>query len=262
VTRVRDHAIELYKHRSLIESLVWREVRARYRGSVFGFLWSLFNPLLLLIVYWFVFGTVLRAEIPNYAVFLLAGLLPWQWLATSLSNGTTAISGAASLITRICLPPQVFPAVAVLSNLVNFVLALPVAFVAAACSGISPSPALACLPLLIAIQALFVYGLTLLVATVTVRFRDVQFLVQNLIVLWFFLTPIAYDIALVPARYQRVVAYLNPGVSIIVPYQRAIHGRTAPPTGGLVLGLAWAVVVTVAAVRVYERARYDLVEEL
>ena len=87
MTTVRDHALELYKHRVLIECLVWREVRARYRGSVFGFLWSLLNPLLLLVVYRFVFAIVMRAEIPNYVVFLFVGLLPWQWLATSLSNG-------------------------------------------------------------------------------------------------------------------------------------------------------------------------------
>jgi lipopolysaccharide transport system permease protein len=262
VTIVRDHLLELYTYRVLIESLVRREVRARYRGSVFGFLWSLINPLLLLIVYRFVFAVVMRTDMPNYVIFLFAGLLPWQWLATSLSNGTTAISGSANLITRVCLPPHVLPVVVVLSNLVNFVLALPVVFIAAAYYGIWPSPALGVLPILIAIEVLFTYGLTLLVATFTVRYRDVQFLVQNLVMLWFFMTPIAYDIALVPERYRSFLVYLNPAMAIIVPYQYAIYGRAVPPAAMLGLGLAWALAVAVAAIHLYERARYDLAEEV
>lgn len=262
MTIVRDHAIELYRSRALIESLVRREVRARYRGSALGFLWSLLNPLLLLVVYHFVFATVLRTEIPHYAVFLLAGLLPWQWLATALANGATAMTGAAGLITRACLPPHVFPAVVVLANLVNFLLALPVAVVAAAYAGVRPGPALAAVPLLVAVQCLFVYGLTLLVATLNVRFRDVQFLVPTLVMVWFFATPIVYGIGLVPAPYRAVLAYLNPGMSIVVPYQALIHGGALPAAATLLLGLAWAVAVAVAAVVVYERLRFDIVEDL
>src|SRR5438105_12169436 len=127
---------------------MWREVMARYRRSILGFFWTLLNPLLLLVVYRLVFTRLTHAvDIHDYAVFVFIGILPWLWLTSSVTNGCTSISQGGSLITRVCMPPQVLPAVAVLANLVNFVLALPLAVLAAAAYGVYPSPYAVLLPL-------------------------------------------------------------------------------------------------------------------
>ncbi|HJQ98891.1 MAG TPA: ABC transporter permease, partial [Candidatus Polarisedimenticolaceae bacterium] len=224
----RTHLEELYRYRVLVDSLSRREVRARYRGSVLGYLWTLLNPLLLLVVYVLVFTRFTRAvTIENYALFLLAGILPWQWLSTSITNGTTSILHGGGLITRVCMPPQILPAVVVLSNLAHFLLALPVLLAAAAAAGLWPTPAIALLPIAIANELVFLYGVSLIVATLTVRFRDVQFLVQNLLMVWFFLTPVAYPLDMVPERYRALVE-ANPATALVRPFQEILFEGRAP----------------------------------
>jgi len=262
LTHLKDHFAELVRYRALIESLVWREVRARYRGSMLGFLWTLLNPLLLLLVYSLVFTKVTRAvDIPNYAVFFFVGILPWLWLSTSVSAGSVAISQGGNLITRVCMPPQVLPAVTVLSNLVNLLLALPVALLAAAWFEVYPTWALIALPIVLLNQLAFCYGVALLLSTLTVRFRDVQFLVQNLITFWFFLTPIAYPYHAVPGQF-RILIMANPATAIILPYQQTIYYRIFPSPVYLALGAGWSAVLLLLALVVFEASRDTLAEEI
>ncbi len=259
---LRSHFGELYRYRVLVDALVRREVKARYRGSVLGYLWTLLNPLLLLVVYLLVFTRFTRAvALPNYALFLFAGILPWQWMATSITNGTTSIAYGGALITRVCIPPQVLPLVAVLSNLVNFLLALPLAVAAAAVAGLGPGAALAVLPLAILNELVFLYGVSLIAATLTVRFRDVQFLVQNLLLVWFFLTPVAYPLDLVPDRY-RVFVSANPATALMRPFQQILFDGRVPDVRHLALGAAWALAAVLAAVILFETMRDRLVEEI
>ena len=262
LTHLKSHFAELIRYRALIESLVWREVRARYRGSMLGFFWTLLNPLLLLLVYSLVFTKVTRAvDIPNYAVFLFVGILPWLWLSASISAGSVSISQGGNLITRVCMPPQVLPAVTVLSNLVNLLLALPVALLAAAWFEVYPTGALVALPIVLLNQLAFCYGVALLLATLTVRFRDVQFLVQNLITFWFFLTPIAYPFHAVPEQVRGLIM-ANPATSIILPYQQMVYYCVFPTPVYLALGAGWSAVLLSLALVVFEARRDTLAEEI
>ena len=121
---------ELFRCRGLIETLVARELKARYRGSVLGFFWSFVNPLLLLLVYSFVFSVVLPGfrggDLEPYALFLFCGLLPWTWFSSALLESSNALIMNGNLIKKVLFPAEVLPIVAVLSNLVHFFLALPV----------------------------------------------------------------------------------------------------------------------------------------
>jgi ABC-type polysaccharide/polyol phosphate export permease len=257
-----EHFRELFRHRALIECLVRREVKARYHGSALGYLWTLLNPLLLLVVYRLVFTRFTRAvTLPHYEVFLFVGILPWLWLSTGLSNGTVSIAQGGSLVTRVCIPPQVLPAVAVLSNLVNFLFALPVAILAAAAAGILPGAPAVLLPLALMIELVFLYGLTLLAAALTVRFRDVQFLVQNLLMVWFFVTPIAYPLALIPEPYRPFVL-ANPATAILRPFQQILYEGRWPDASALAIGSGWAVAVLALGVAVFEAMRGSLAEEI
>lgn len=257
-----EHFRELYRYRVLIESLVWREVKARYRGSLLGYFWTLLNPLLLLMVYRLVFSKYTQGVVmPDYAVFLFVGLLPWLWLSTSITTGVTSISSGGALITRVCLPPQVLPAVAVLSNLVNLVLALPIALGAATYYGHYPAPALVALPLVMLLELVFIYGMVLVLSALTVRFRDVAQLVQNLVMVWFFLTPIVYPLDKIQPQY-RTIAMLNPATSLLRPFQEILYARTFPSPHFLGLAALWAIALVPAAIYVFESMRDEFAEQI
>ena len=121
---------QLLRYRGLIQSLVARELKARYRGSVLGFFWSFINPLLLLSIYTFVFRFVLPgthpAEIEPYALFMFCGILPWTWFSSSLSESANVLIGHGNLIKKVLFPAEILPIVTVLSNMVHFFLGLPI----------------------------------------------------------------------------------------------------------------------------------------
>ncbi len=259
---VIEHVRELWRYRTLIGSLVRRDVAMRYRGSVLGYLWTMLNPLLLLAVYNVVFSQIMRAvSLPHYAVFLFVGLLPWLWLSGSLNNGALSIANGGSLITRVYIPPQVLPAVVVASNFAHFLFALPVAVVGAALAGLTPAAAILALPIAIPAVMVFLYGLSLLVATLAVPYRDVQFLVGNLVMMWFFLTPIVYPLASIPVTWRPLVA-ANPATALIHPFQSILYERRFPDPAELGIGALWAVAAMVLGVVVFERLRGRLAEEI
>ncbi len=259
---VLEHFRELYRHRVLIESLVWRDVKARYRGSVLGYFWTILNPLLLLLVYQLVFTEYTRAvDLPRYTVFLFVGILPWLWLSGSISTGTNSIVAGGNLITRVCIPPQVLPAVTVLSTLVNFLLALPVAIALAAAFGIFPAAALVLLPVVIVLELLFLYAIALALASLTVRFRDVGFLVQSLLAIWFILTPIAYPIVSVPERYRAFVL-ANPATPLLLAFQDLVFFRRVPSLAYLALAAAWTLVLLAVGIRIFESLRDTFAEDI
>lgn len=201
---------DLVRHRSLVLALLVRELKVRYRGSILGFVWTFLNPLLLMAVYALVFRYYMRIAVPNYALFLLAGLLPWTWFASSLADGTNAIVGGSSLVTKSLFPTEILPAVVVLSNMVNFALSIPLLAFAGWAYGVSFSPlAWLCLVPVMALQCVFTLGLVLSLSALNVHYRDVQHVVANLLLLWFFLTPIVYPASQVPDRLHPVL-WMNP----------------------------------------------------
>jgi len=215
---IRQHIQELIRYRSLVNSLVVRELKARYRGSVLGFLWTFLNPLLQLAVYALVFNFYLRIRIEHYAGFMFVGLLPWNWFSSSLLEGTSSITSGGSLVTKVIFPSQVLPVVKILSNLLNYLLSLPILFGLLWAMGVYQGWPLLWLPLIIVLHLLFIEGLVLLLATINVFFRDVQHILANLLMLGFFLTPIFYDLSKVPPPFNRWILF-SPLAQITLAYQ-------------------------------------------
>ena len=173
-TPARKSAIaELLQYRELVALLVVRELKVRYKRSVLGLLWTMLNPLLLMVVYTVVFATIMRAPQRNFAIFLLSGLLPWLFFSTSVLQGLNSILTNQELIRKVRLPQAVFPLSVVGSNLVNFSLSLAPLLLLMAVLGQPFTPALLFIPVAIFILAVFTSGVTLLFATFTVFFRDV-----------------------------------------------------------------------------------------
>jgi len=251
----------LVHHRTLIMTLVLRELRARYRGSFLGFLWSFLNPLLLMVVYVLVFSVYLRVPESNYAVFLFAGLLPWLWFSSSLGHATGVIVGGGALVKRVLFPAEVLPLVSVLSNMINFLLSLPLLFLFLVLFGIPLTPWAASLPLLLTLQFLLTAGLALPLAALNVHLRDVEQILGNLLVLWFFLSPVLYPVSAVPASF-RPLYFLNPLAGLIQSYRDILfYGR--PPEWSQLTFVAIVAIGTLwAGLKVFDRLRDTLAEEV
>jgi lipopolysaccharide transport system permease protein len=258
---------QLFRYRALISSLVARELKARYRGSVLGFFWSFVNPLLLLVIYTVVFTVVLPGvhppELEPYAVFMFCGILPWTWFSSSLLESSNVLVAGGNLIKKVLFPAEVLPIVTVLAGLVHFCLGLPIlaAFLIYYRVPVTPTDLL-WLPLIVAIQLVFTVGLALLVSALTVHFRDVRDLLANLLTLWFFATPIIYPITQAPERVRRLLN-LNPFTHLVIAYQEVLFksGPFMQSKRLLAVGAA-SLVVLLFGYFVFDRLRDTLAEEV
>jgi ABC-type polysaccharide/polyol phosphate export permease len=231
-----DGLRDLLRHRALIGVLVSRELKARYRGSVLGFFWSLLNPLLLLAVYTVVFQLIFPARSPStspYALFLFCGLLPWNWLSASLTDASASLVVHGPLLKKVLFPAEVLPTVAVLAQGVHFLLALPVlglglALGAAGVFGpaVPLTSALLQVPLLIVLQGLFLLGAGYFLAGLAVHFRDVKDLLGTGLTLWFFGTPILYALPDISSPGLRGLLAWNPAAPLFAAWHDALfYGR-------------------------------------
>jgi len=202
----------------LLLLLTARDVKLRYEGTVLGLLWTLAKPLLQALVFSFALGTVLRVKFGEdvpYVLFLLAALFPWTWFQASIQSSAASFSNNAALLKKVYFPRFVLPLSAVTSQLLHFALSIPILVLLLAVAGYYPRPTwLIGLPLLTAIQLLMLAGAVLLVASFNVFLRDLEHLVEVLMTLWFYLTPILYPLSLVKDRLGPVI-YLNPMAPLI-----------------------------------------------
>jgi lipopolysaccharide transport system permease protein len=231
---VLDNLRQLPRYRGLIQSLVARELKARYRGSVLGFFWSFFNPLLLLLVYTFVFAYVMPPPrgINNFALFLFCGLLPWTWFSTSLLESSNVLITGGNLIKKVMFPAEILPIVTVLANLVHFLLGLPIliAFLIYFDAPIEPAE-LPWFPIAVLVQLLLTLGFALILSALTVHFRDIKDILGNLMTLWFFSTPIIYAWFHAPEKI-RPFLNLNPFTHLAITYQQILFFPADPAAAG------------------------------
>jgi ABC-type polysaccharide/polyol phosphate export permease len=243
---VFSNLANLIRYRGLIQSLVARELKARYRGSVLGFVWSFINPLLLLTIYSFVFSVVLpdlhSKETEPYALFMFCGILPWTWFSASLSEAAGSLISGGNLIKKVLFPAEVLPLVSVLANMAHFILGLPILAAFLFYYQRPPDAAgLLWFPVVMLVQLVFTCALALILSALAVHFRDIRDILSNLLTLWFFSTPIIYWIKEAPGLGKRVLDF-NPMTHLIVTYQEILffngpvgHWRWLLLIGGLSL---------------------------
>ncbi len=226
---------ELWDYRELIRNLVIRDLRVRYKGSVLGYVWTQLAPLLMMLVFLFVFTFMMPSNISMYAVFLLVGLLPWNYCSEAVAAGTRSILDNAHLINKIFFPREILPLVSIFSSLLNYILSLPMMFLIMAIAQLLAlgtlnfSPTIAYLPIIIVIQTLFLIGVTLFLSALAVFFRDIVHLVGILLLFWFFLTPVFYSLNAVSlAPLARLIRWGNPMASIIEFYREILYGSAVP----------------------------------
>ena len=255
----------LVRYRALLESLVSRELKARYRGSVLGFVWSFVNPLLLLLTYTLVFTVILpnrQPDIQPFFLFLFCGILPWTWFQASLSESSGVLIASANLIKKVLFPAEVLPSVCVLANLAHFLLGLPILLLFLAWQGKLAWTAVL-LPLPILVQLVLTLGLSLFLSALTVHFRDIQSILQHALHLWFFATPVIYSYAAIAEGTPlRQVLRLNPMTHVIVTYQQMLFHGNVDHWRGLFLALVVGLVAFAAGAFLFDRLRDTLSEEV
>lgn len=263
-----DNLRALVRYRGLIQSLVVRDLKARYRGSVLGFFWSFVNPLLLLLIYTFVFTVVLprgmhTQELEPYALFMFCGILPWTWFSSSLLESSNVLIAGGNLIKKVLFPAEVLPIVTVLANMVHFLLGLPILglFLIYFRRPLNAAE-LAWFPLVVFTQLILTVALALFVSALTVHFRDLKDLLANLLTFWFFATPIIYPMTLAPGLGKRLLD-LNPVTHLVVSYQEILFYDG--PFGHwkwLLALLAGSIVLFLAGYFVFDRLRDSFAEEV
>ncbi len=256
----------LVRYRGLIQSLVARELKARYRGSVLGFFWSFVNPLLLLLVYSFVFKYVLpnkNASAEPYALFLFCGILPWTWFSSSLMESSSVLISGGNLIKKVLFPAEVLPLVTVLANMVHFFFGLPIlaAFLLWFGKPIAAGQ-VAWFPIIVLVQLVMTSGFALMISALTVHFRDIRDILANLLTVWFFATPVIYPWFDAPEATRRFLS-LNPVTHLVVSYQEVLFfdGPFGHLASLLLLG-GVSVVFFLLAYFVFDRLRDTFAEEV
>ena len=244
----------------LIRELVGRDLKLQYKRSALGIVWSFITPLMQLVVYYFIFRLALSFDIPNYAAFVFSGMLVWTWFQMSLFRGAIAITDNRELIRQPGFPVAILPIVAVTTNLIHFLLSLPILLIFI--SGAKwLHPAILLLPVLILLQFLITLSLTYLVASLNVTFRDTQHILGVLLNLFFYLTPIFYSTDLIPAQYLSIYA-LNPITQLIQAYRTVLlHGESPAVVPLFILGCG-AIGLLGLTYWLFQQASYNFAEEL
>jgi lipopolysaccharide transport system permease protein len=223
---------DLYRYRYLLQNLIVRDLKVRYKNSVLGVLWSLLNPLMMMIVYTVLFTVLIPNDsIRHYPVFILVALIPWNFLSGSLVGGTVSVTSNAPLIKKVYFPRILLPVSAVISNLVNFFLVSLVLLIFIYAFGIGLTIHALWVPLILLTQVIFILGLSMLFSALHAFYRDVMMILEVLMLAWFFLTPVFYPFewlgtqaVLLGYSPAQIMRWLNPMASIIDGYRTVLWG--------------------------------------
>lgn len=252
----------LARHRDLLFLLVQKDLKVKYRGTVLGFLWSLLNPLLMMLVYAVVFSVLVRFNVERYPVFLLSGILPWNTFTIALTTASMTVVGNANLVRRVSFPREFLPLASVLSSTVNLLLSLGILLVFALAFRQPLGLPLLVVPLLVLLQVMLMAGLGLALAALTVYFRDIENILTLVITILFFVTPIIYPLNAVGHPNLHFLLQLNPLAWLIGGYQAVWHADAWPDWGSIAALSATSVLTLVTGWLLFRRLEPDFAEEV
>ncbi|MBP5579335.1 MAG: ABC transporter permease [Ruminococcus sp.] len=251
---------ELYAYRQMIFSLVKKDLRGRYKGSVLGFLWTFINPLFQLIVYTIVFTHILpNNNVDKYYLYLFVALIPWIFFSSAITTGAASVLAQKDLVKKIYFPRMVIPISYVTSCFVNMLLSFIVVFAVIIVTGTGFNfLALLTLPVIMLVEYLFALGMSLLTSAVTVYFRDLEHILGIVAMGWMYLTPIVYQ---VPPGYEKYFD-LNPMTHIIECYRTVLYEKQVPDLSTLLLAAGLGVFFLIFGTMVFNKLQRHFAEEL
>lgn len=218
---------KILNYKELLVNLVIKDLKVRYRGAVLGYMWSLLNPILMMLVYTFIFSFIVRIEVENYPVFLLCALLPWSFFSTSLTVASASIVDNFNLINKVYFPREIFPISVILSNLLHLIISMTILIVFLLFTQANLGFSILVLPLVVLAHVIFTIGLSLLLSCLTVFYRDIKHILEVVVMIWFYATPIIYPLSMVPEQFQ-IFFDLNPMVWLISIYRSILFYGESP----------------------------------
>src|SRR5579872_2239828 len=236
----------------LFRNLIWAELTARYKTTAFGVLWFIVNPMLMMGILVMIFGRIVHLAIPNYPVFVLSALLPWTFFQMGLTNAASSLSRASGLVKRVRIPREFVPLSALMAGLVHFLISLVLLFAMMWFMRVRVSPFVLFLPIIIGIQLMFLVGACLLVASLNVLYRDVEYILTPALQALFYFTPTFYPISYVPKPWLRWYL-LNPMAGIIELYRNVLVAGWPASAMVLEMAVATSLVTLIVGIVVFRR---------
>lgn len=245
---------DVWEYRELLYFLVWRDVKVRYKQTALGVMWVVLQPLATTIVFTLIFGNLAKMPSENlpYAVFALAGLLPWNYFSGAIGRGGSSLVGSANLISKVYFPRLIIPISSVLAGLVDFGITFLLLVALMLFYGYPPTLSWLLLPFFLLMAIATALGVSLWLSALNVQYRDVGYLIPFLIQLWFFATPVVYPSSLIPAPWSLLYA-LNPMAGVVDGFRWALFGSTAAPGPLILVSIAVVIVTLVSGLFVFKR---------
>lgn len=254
----------LFNYQEMLRNSVRKELRARYKGSVLGFLWTFINPLLQLVVYSFVFNRIMRVTPPegvNYTLWLFVALVPWTCISSTILQSTNIIIQNGNLIKKIYFPRMILPLSLTLTNMINMILTFLIVILVVLIGGSPLTFHYLWLPLVFVVQFILLFGFALLFSVANVFFRDLEHIMSIVVMVWFYVTPIIYTIKLIPENYWFYMK-LNPVFGLIDAYREIlIYGR-APNAKFLIYSLIFGLVLCLVGMAAFDKGQRRFAEEI
>lgn len=258
---MRSFFRELYNYRELLKTNVKKEIRGKYKGSFLGVLWSFVNPLLMTLVYAIVFPFLLRNTTPHYVTYLVIGVLPWNFFTTVISQGTTTFLANAGIIKKVYFPREILPISVVTSGLINFLISCIIIFIFLICSGIGFSKYIIFLPLVLVAQYIILLAAIFVTSAVNVYIRDAEYIINFLVNMLFYATPIVYSLDMFPSHIQKMLL-INPLVTIMNGYRNIFYYQTMPPLKPLLTIIVLGMGILYVCYKIFKRMERGFAEEL
>ena len=251
----------LYNYRELLKSNVKKEIRGKYKGSFLGVLWSFLNPLLMVAVYAIVFPYIMRIKTDNYLIFLIIGVIPWTFFTTVMNQGMITIRMNAGIIKKVYFPREILPISVAVSGLVNFLISCVIILLFCIFGGVGISWHLVLLPLASLIEFIFVLGLVFAFCSINIYIKDTEYIVQFIINLLFYATPILYTTELFPESF-RWVLYLNPMAHIIDFYRDIFMYHQLPGVNSIIFMTIITIITFLIGLAIFRKLEKGFAEEL
>lgn len=253
---------EIYEYRLMIYSLVKRDLRGKYKGSVLGFMWTFVNPLLQLLVYNMVFSIIMKAGVDKFYLYLFVGLIPWLFFSAAITGGSTSIIAQKDLIKKIRFPREIIPISYVTSQFVNMLLSFIVVIAVSVVSGVRLTiGGILCLPLIMIVEYIMALGIAFISSALTVYLRDLEHILAILAMAWMYASPICYPESMVPEKYLALYR-LNPVTPIINAYRAVLYEGRTPDLTTLLAATGIGLAMLVVGMLIFAKLQRRFAEEL